>query len=104
LDETATNRRADKRAAGRAAGQASRGLARGVRGFLRPFSKVGGALWLEVTGTFFFLFGLLFARAMWRVRASCVQGPDHLRFLAYAACAAVFLYLGVSSFWRAWKR
>ncbi|MGA3370934.1 MAG: hypothetical protein ABSC48_04145 [Terracidiphilus sp.] len=101
LDQAGANKRADKRATGRAAGQASQGLARGARGFLRPFSRVGGALWLEVTGTFFFLFVLLFARAMWRVRASCAHGPDHLRFLAYAACAAGFLYLAVSSFWRA---
>ena len=104
FDEAGANKRADKRAAGRAAGQASRGLARGVGGFLRPFRQVGGTLWLEVTGAFFFLFVLIFARAMWRVRASYALGPDHLRFLGYAAVAAVFLYLTVSSFWRARKR
>jgi hypothetical protein len=104
LDAAKADKRAEERAAGRAAGQASRGLARGVGGFLRPFRRVGGTLWLEVTGTFFFMFVLVFARAMWRVRASCVQGPDHLRFLGYATVAAVFLYLTVSSFWRARKR
>ena len=104
LDEAAANRRADNRAAGRAAGQASRGMARGVGGFLRPFRRVGGALWLEITGAFFFLFVLAFARGMWRARASYAHGPDHLRFLGYAAVAAVFLYLTVSSFWRARKR
>jgi len=104
FDEAGANKRADKRAAGRAAGQASRGLARGVGGFLRPFRRVGGILWLEITGVFFFLFVLVFARGMWRVRACYAHGPDHLRFLAYAALAAVFLYLSVSSFWRARKR
>jgi hypothetical protein len=104
LDGTGPDKRAETRAAGRAAGQASRAVTRGVGGFLRPFGRVGGILWLEITGVFFFLFVLVFARAMWRVRASFAHGPDHLRFLAYAALAAVFLYLSVSSFWRARKR
>jgi len=65
---------------------------------------VGGILWLEVTGAFFFLFVLVFARAMWLNRESYSHGPGHPRFLSYAALAAVFLYLSVSSFWRARKR
>src|SRR5271157_5027415 len=48
----------DAAAKGRSAGQAAvrgtKGLARGVGGFLRPFRRVGGILWLEVTGAFFF--------------------------------------------------
>jgi len=91
-------------ARGRAAGRTTKGVARGVGGFLRPFRRVGGIVWLEVTGTFFFMFVLVFARAMWRVRANYAYGQDHLRFLGYAAMMAVFLYLGVSSFWRARKR
>jgi hypothetical protein len=79
-------------------------VARGLGGFIRPFLRVGGIVWLEVTGTFFFLFVLVFARAMWRVRANYAYGQDHLRFMGYAAMVAVFLYLGVSSFWRARKR
>jgi hypothetical protein len=92
------------RAKGQAAGQTAKGVARGVGGFLRPFRRVGGILWLEMTGAFFFLFVLLFGRAMWLVRASYAYGPDHMRFLGYAAMTAVFLYLGVSSFWRARRR
>ena len=39
--------------AGKSVGQASRSVSRGVGGFLRPFRRVGGILWLEVTGVFF---------------------------------------------------
>jgi hypothetical protein len=91
-------------ARGRAAGRTTKGVARGLGGFFRPFLRVGGIVGLEVTGTFFFLFVLVFARAMWRVRANYAYGQDHLRFMGYAAMVAVFLYLGVSSFWRARKR
>jgi len=95
---------ADARAKGQAAGRTAKGVARGVGGFLRPFRRVGGILWLEMTGAFFFLFVLYFGRATWRVRASYAYGPEHIQFLGYAAMTAVFLYLGVSSFWRARRR
>jgi hypothetical protein len=91
---------ADKRAAGRATG----GVAHGVGGFLRPFRRVGGILWLEVTGVFFFLFVLIFAQNLWRIRESWVHGENRPKFMVFAAMMAVFLYLSVSSFWRARKR
>ena len=80
------------------------GLARGVGGFLRPFRRVGGILWLEVTGVFFLLPVAVFAPKLWSARASWAHGPDHRTFLLTAGVMAVFLYLGVSSFWRARKR
>jgi hypothetical protein len=92
------------RAAGKAAGQASRGIAHGAGGFLRPFRRVGGILWLEVTGVFFFLPVVVFAPALWRIRASFAHGPDHRAFLVTAGIMAVFLYLSVSSFWRARRK
>jgi hypothetical protein len=92
------------RAAGRTAGQASRGLARGVGGFLRPFRRVGGILWLEVMGVFFFLPVVVFAPILWRTRTSYAHGPDHNTFLLTAGVMLAFLYLSVSSFWRARKR
>ncbi len=95
---------AQSRAAGQAAGQATRGVARGVGGFLQPFRRVGGILWLEVTGVFFFLPVVVFAPTLWRVRASCLQGPDHRTFLVTAIVMAVFLYLSVSSFLRARRK
>ncbi len=91
-------------AAGQAAGQASRSVVRGVGGFLRPFRRVGGILWLEVMGVFFFLPVVVFAPTLWRIRASYLHGPDHRTFLVTAGVMAVFLYLSVSSFWRARKK
>jgi hypothetical protein len=87
-----------------AAGWATGSLARGVAGFLRPFRRLGGILWLEVTGVFFFLPVAVFAPTLWRTRLSCAHGPDHRLFLVTAAVMAVFFYLSMSSFWRARKR
>jgi hypothetical protein len=95
---------AQTRAAGQTAGRATRRVARGIGGFLRPFRRVGGTVWLEVTGVFFFLFVVVFARALWMYRASYAQGPDHQKFLVSAPLLLVFLYLSVSSFWRARRR
>jgi hypothetical protein len=95
---------AQSRAAGQAAGQATRGLARGVGGFLRPFGRVGGILWLEVTGVFFFLPVIVFTPTLWRFRASWLHGADHKTFLVTAAIMAVFFYLSVTSFLRARRK
>jgi len=92
------------RAAGRTAGKASRSVTRGVGGFLRPFRRVGGILWLEVTGVFFFLFVLVFGMALWRSKPNHLEGPYDRTFLASAVLLLVFLYLGVSSFWRARRK
>jgi hypothetical protein len=95
---------AQSRATGQAAGKATRNVARGVGGFLRPFGRVGGIVWLEVTGVFFFLFVIVFTRALWMYRASYAQGPDHQKFLVSVPLLLVFLYLSVSSFLRARRR
>ena len=92
------------RAAGRSTGLASRGLARGIGGFLRPFGSVGRKLWLEITGVFFLLPVLVFGPWMWRTRASWEYGPNHRTFLISSVIVVVFLYLGISSFWRAWRK
>lgn len=89
---------------GSAASQTSRNVARGIGGFLRPFGKVGRALWLEIVGVFFLLPVLIFGSAMWRDRASWNHGPLHKEFLISAVVVAVFLYLGVTSFLRAWRK
>jgi hypothetical protein len=80
------------------------GLAQGVGGFLRPFRRVGGILWLEVTGVFFLLPVLAFAPTIWRTRLSYAHGPDHRTFWVSVLVVVVFLYLGVSSFWRARRK
>ncbi len=100
--------RADAAAKGRAAGEAAArtagGVGRGVVGFLRPFRRVGGILWLEVCGVFFLLFVVAFAPTLWRTRLSYAHGPDHRTFWAAAAIMTIFLYLGVTSFWKARKK
>jgi hypothetical protein len=85
---------------GAAAGRATGSIARGVGGFLRPFRRVGGLVWLEMTGVFFFLFVLVFARGLWRMRDGWAQVENRPKFLVFAALMAVFLYLSASSFWR----
>lgn len=92
------------RQAGANAGRVSGGVARGVGGFLRPFRRVGGIVFLEVTGAFFLLFVIVFGDWAWRLRANYVHGPEHLKFLVAAGMAVVFLYLSVSSFWRSRQR
>jgi len=89
---------------GRIAGQTARAAGRGVAGFLRPFGRVGGILWLEVTGFFFGLFATFFATSLWRTRTDYAQGPHHQQFLIAAVLTVVFGYLSISSFLRARKR
>jgi hypothetical protein len=95
---------ADARAKGQVAGRTAKGVARGVGGFLRPFRRVGGILWLELTGSFFLLFVVAAALPLWRHRPSNLYGPYDKNFLAAAGIMVVFFYLGVSSFWRARRR
>lgn len=89
---------------GRVAGRTAKGVARGVGGFLRPFRRVGGIVWLQVMGVLFLLPVAVFAPTLWRARASWSQGPKHQLFLVTAVVVGVFVYLSVSSFWRARKR
>jgi len=92
------------RAAGQAAGQfttqAGRGVSRGIGGFLRPFRRVGGILWLEVTGAIFLLFAAVFALRLWQDWAGLRWNWRALEI----GTAVVFLYLGVSAFWRSRRR
>ena len=92
------------RASGHSAGRATANVARGVGGFLRPFRRVGNIVFLEVVGGFFFLFVIGFGSWAWRLREQAIHGPEHSRFLVYAAMTLVFLYLSVSSFWRARRK
>jgi hypothetical protein len=75
-----------------------------VGGFLRPFARVGGIVWLEVCGVFFFLFVAVFGRSLWIHRAGWASGPEHTQFWISVGLLLVFLYLGVSSFWRAHRK
>jgi hypothetical protein len=91
-------------AAGRATIEARQSVSRGIGAFLYPFRRVGGILWLEVTGVLFLLPALLFAPALWRAAIAYPHTADHKTLWVTAGVVAVFLYLGVSSFWRAHRR
>jgi hypothetical protein len=95
---------ASVRQSGRNAGRTTGNVARGVGGFLRPFQRVGNIVVLEVVGAFFLLFVILFGNWAWRLRDQAVHGPEHGKFLVYAAMMGMFLYLSVSSFWRAKRK
>lgn len=86
--------------ASRAAAQTSRGLSAGISGFLRPFRRVGGIVWLEVTGSFFLLFAAVFALRLWQ----SWSGTGAISRDFAIGAAVVFLYLGITSFWRAHHR
>jgi len=86
--------------AGRIAAQAGRNVSRGLGGLFRPFRSVGGIVWLEVTGTFFLLFAALFVLRLWQNWRGIGQVSREFSIGA----AVVFLYLGVSSFWRARRK
>ncbi len=75
-------------------------VSKGIGGFLRPFRRVGGIVWLEATGTFFLLFAVLFALRLWQNWSGMGEVSRGLSIGA----AVVFLYLGVSSFWRARRK
>ena len=96
--------RAPVQAAARATILAGQGVKQGVGGFLRPFRRVGGILWLEVTGVFFLLFALVFAWYMWQSWTAHAQHGGYRNVALSGVCLVLFLYLGLSSFWRASKR
>ncbi len=100
----AVSQRPAGRISARTAGAATASLTRGLGGFLKPFRRVGNIVFLEVVGVFFLLFAIGFGGWAWRLRAQAVQGPEHSRFLAYAVMTLVFVYLGLSSFWRARRK
>jgi len=100
----ATQPRAQQWPSGQPTSPAGRGLKQGVGGFLRPFQRVGGILWLEVTGVFFLLPVIVFAPNLWREAVAYSHTSDHRTFWITLMIVVVFLYLGVSSFWRARRR
>ena len=84
--------------------QTGKSVSRGVGGLLHPFRRVGGILWLEVTGVFFLLFALVFTRGVVNGIANYAHTSGHGSLWGSAGAIVVFLYLGISSFWRANRR
>lgn len=92
--------RSQAQAAGRIVAQARPNLGKGIGGLLRPFRRVSGIVWLEATGTFFLLFAALFALRLWQ----SWHGIGAVSRDFSIGAGVVFLYLGVSSFWRARRK
>jgi hypothetical protein len=92
--------------------EAQQGLGRGTRRFgeamWRPFVRLSGVVWLEVSGVFFGVFALLAAGYMWKFRgawrASGANAGAHRSLMGAAAMLALFGYFCVSSFVRARRR
>ncbi len=80
------------------------GTRRFGKAFIGPLAHVSGTLWLEITGLFFALFAVFFGQNAWRARAGMLHGPEHVRFLVYAAVTLVFAYFCVTSFIKASRR
>jgi hypothetical protein len=86
-----------------AATRVIRGTAKGLSGFFTPLRRAGKILWLQVTGSFFLLFAVFFLQNLWRLHLQWNPGKPSAPFLGSIAAALLFLYLGISSFWRARK-
>ncbi len=72
---------------------------------LRHFGRVLHLLWLEITGVFFLFFALAGGLAFWREFQKWQSGKAGPGKMVLAACfAGVFLWFGVSSFYRAKTR
>jgi hypothetical protein len=92
------------RSAGRVTAVASAGAARGFGGFLKLCGRLGGILFLEITGAFFLLLGIGFVFYLWKGWHVGLQATDRWHLGVEALVAIMFIYLGLSSFWRARRK
>lgn len=79
-------------------------IVQAVTAFLRSVARAAHALWLEVTGFLFLVIGMLLSYGAWREYQAWTPATGPWRVFLAAAFAAMFLYFGVSSIWRARKR
>jgi hypothetical protein len=86
--------------------QNGRRLARGAGRFgatlWRPFAHATGVLTLQITGSFFAIFTLVFGVHSWQLYKSVGWRDHHLPL--YAGFAILFAWFTVSSFWRASRK
>jgi hypothetical protein len=88
------------------------GVRRGSKRFgeaiWRPFVRLSGVLWLEVSGVFFGIFALLALGYLWKLRgawhAGAANAESRRSLLGAAIMLALFGYFSVSSFVRAKRR
>jgi hypothetical protein len=63
-----------------------------------------GRLWHEVTGFVFLFLAVVFGSGTVREYHRYASEHDSARLAAAAGFTVLFLWFGVSSFWRAWRR
>jgi len=92
--------------------EVQKGLERGSRRFgeavWRPFVRLSGVLWLEVSGVFFGIFALLALGYVWKLRgawhAGAASAASHRSLTGAVIMLVLFGYFCVSSFVRARRR
>jgi hypothetical protein len=78
------------------------GITAGISGFVKPLMHVLRILFLELSGVVFLCFSLMVAGGFFREYKKYAMHEVGWGKVAWAgALAAMFLYFGVSSFWRA---
>jgi len=92
--------------------EVQKGLKRGSRQFgaavWRPFVRLSGVLWLEVSGVFFGLFALIALGYLWKLRGAwhggAANAANHRSLMGAVAMLVLFGYFCVSNFVRARRR
>ena len=88
------------------------GIKRGSKQFRdsawRPFVRLSGVLWLELTGVFFGIFALFAVNYLWKVRTewhdASIHPGAHRSVLGAFLMLLLFGYFAISSFVRARRR
>ena len=82
-----------------------RGIASGAGAFFSALSTTLRVLFLELSGLIFLLFSITIVGAFYRELRQYEQHHGSMeRVVLAGAVGAMFLYFGVSSFWRARRR
>ena len=86
-------------------GRLANAVFRGLQATARSFLRVLHLLFLEVTGALFLWIALVGGIACWREYQNMQAHPEfRYKFVVAAGFTAMFLWFGVSSFWRARRR
>ena len=83
----------------------ARGIFSGARVFWGNLRHVLGLLFLEITGAIFLFFGLGISAKAWSEYQAHRAGAQNTQRMELAiALAVMFLYFGISSFWRSRRK
>jgi hypothetical protein len=81
------------------------GVRAGVNGFVKPLMSVLRVLFLEVSGFIFLCFAVTIVSAFFReYKKYAIHQVGLDRLVLAGAIGSMFLYFGVSSFWRARRK